>query len=366
MPAHRGTRRFSEWRFQAGSAVIAQYRPEQLDPAVIAVSEVRQLPGIIGQGSDPLEHPAQASLELRRDRCIRFVAAQQTNAETSARPERDNRWKPRNRRRLDTSAAESPAERRAHIFLNRASFRDHGDMQTRSSTRRCCSGNDCCAPERELAMSLDKTKMLPERSGHLIEPGLFFAVKGHSSSMVRQRLIPRSAASIAIVQFTPFPIGLRSIQSVSKDRRALRYLSLAGQHVGLGHHRTPLQARELPRGLHVRSVVANDLHFPESLSGQHFPETQSHCQSGLSRDGGSRIPSADILRAGLRRHKQEWPCAAASETSCPSATGNSRSDGNGPGKAPLRSASWKVDLRMESDAAPCNASPNQDREGLAA
>ncbi len=58
----------SECRSSAAKRRLRNIVEKQLNPAIIAVPQMRQLPGVIGQSSDPLEHEPQASLELRRDR----------------------------------------------------------------------------------------------------------------------------------------------------------------------------------------------------------------------------------------------------------------------------------------------------------
>ena len=89
---------------------------QQLDPAIIAVSEVRQLPVVIGQraihsnisrkrasNSGAITHPASLLHDQRMQKHL-------------CHQERDNRWKPRNRLRPHRFAAKSPVEPLAHIF----------------------------------------------------------------------------------------------------------------------------------------------------------------------------------------------------------------------------------------------------------
>ena len=148
---------------------------EQLDPAIIAVSEVRQLPGVIGQ----------------REQSTRTSAASEPRT-----PARSRAWlrccttqrmqKHLRDQNVITGGSLAIASVRIglkqNLPLNRSRIFSKPPLHP-GPAEICGQGRQsdnvaqvmiAAQQERELAVSLDETKMLPERSGHLIEPGPFF------------------------------------------------------------------------------------------------------------------------------------------------------------------------------------------------
>ena len=97
------------------------------------------------------------------------------------------------------------------------------------------------------------------------------------------------------------------------------------------HHRTNCK-RESSHGAFTSDPSWRTIcNLSEASSGHDFPETQSHCQSGFIPRWGSRNPSADTPRSGLRPHTREYP-GKIDQRQAASATGSSRWDENEPGK----------------------------------
>ena len=168
----------SECRSPAGSIVCAISSNKQLDPAIIAVSQVRQLPGVIGQRRRSTRTSAASELSnsgaIATSAC---VAAPPANAETSAPPERGSRWRLRNRLRRIGLKQNLPLDR-ARIFSQPPPHPGSTEIggQSRQSDD-VAQVMIAAHQKREFAMSLDETEMLPEGSSQLIKPGLLFVAE---------------------------------------------------------------------------------------------------------------------------------------------------------------------------------------------
>src|ERR1700685_2129665 len=86
------------------------------------------------------------------------------------------------------------------------------------------------------------------------------------------------------------PVGQQRPKSLSVS-------SIVSQHICLSHHWPELQARELPRGLDVRSVVAHDLRLFRVFDTPAFPGNPVTLPVGVHAEMGRAVPHQRILSA---------------------------------------------------------------------